>query len=343
MGDCSGHGTCEYIEDLATDAEVGGASDRHYIGSWDHFKSRGCKCDPHWEGNDCSSRKCPRGDDPLTSGVNEVQTLTLSSGNATGEFTLTYVDGFGMAWTTRPIDVTSSTIASDVEYALENLPNRVIRSVTVAASSAASIAVTFNAPSKPSALLVPNSASSRRPGCFPRSQGLRDSTFSTGQTYTVSEGGCSVSFTQDASTYSCSTCLAMSTPGRELANQGCCSLLVRQDSNSSAGNSSAFDFVFVSGASSHFPQSALSWSSIATDTTNIAVSGASCDMSTLSGGVVEVVVPATGPSYSISRTTTGTKEAAVCSNRGTCDGSTGLCTCFEGHTDEDCSIQTVLV
>jgi len=35
------------------------------------------------------------------------------------------------------------------------------------------------------------------------------------------------------------------------------------------------------------------------------------------------------------------EEHTECSNRGTCDGGSGLCTCFEGHTGESCSVQTV--
>ena len=36
-------------------------------------------------------------------------------------------------------------------------------------------------------------------------------------------------------------------------------------------------------------------------------------------------------------------ENAVCSNRGDCDGSTGLCACHAGDTDESCSTQTALL
>lgn len=35
----------------------------------------------------------------------------------------------------------------------------------------------------------------------------------------------------------------------------------------------------------------------------------------------------------------GTKEAIVCSGRGSCDGSSGLCTCYAGYTGDNCDSQ----
>lgn len=47
--------------------------------------------------------------------------------------------------------------------------------------------------------------------------------------------------------------------------------------------------------------------------------------------------------YALSADVSSTKEAAVCSNRGICDQSTGICQCFEGHTGLACETQTILV
>ena len=99
---CSGHGTCEYIDELAGDfydrrtgpgniyktqagTKIGGVTAvaqavptattrtddvEQYHGFlydlWDAQKIQGCKCDLGFDGPDCSHRISPRGDDPLT-------------------------------------------------------------------------------------------------------------------------------------------------------------------------------------------------------------------------------------------------------------------------------------
>jgi len=98
----------------------------HRYDLWDSNKNRACKCDPMWTGNDCSLRKCPFGDDPLTvtsmdplsEGDSATSTDTSpyeqkaekqslwvesTSGRLTGTFTLTFTDEYGDKWETLPI------------------------------------------------------------------------------------------------------------------------------------------------------------------------------------------------------------------------------------------------
>ena len=42
-----------------------------------------------------------------------------------------------------------------------------------------------------------------------------------------------------------------------------------------------------------------------------------------------------GATFLIAETTKGTKENDECSNRGTCNRKTGLCTCFSGYTNSN--------
>merc|ERR1711871_1259521 len=94
---------------------------------WDAEKNHACKCDALYTGHDCSSRKCPRGDDPLTtqgendeantgngSGgwgtfkqSNEQQTIVIAPSKegveVDGTMTLTFQDMYGQEWTTSTI------------------------------------------------------------------------------------------------------------------------------------------------------------------------------------------------------------------------------------------------
>merc|ERR1711975_177157 len=106
----------------------------HSYDLWDSSKNMACQCDPRWTGYDCSERKCPLGDDPLTVDTTdgqgtttttddsaytqspEKQTLIMNSGQTDigadvsaptgmliGHFTLAFEDYFGETFTTRPI------------------------------------------------------------------------------------------------------------------------------------------------------------------------------------------------------------------------------------------------
>ncbi|KAH9121742.1 hypothetical protein LEN26_010537 [Aphanomyces euteiches] len=88
---CSGHGVCLSLSDLAEATTIGGVPAGYTYGAvannpstWDAAKIFGCKCDAQYIGHDCSQRKCPTGDDPLTLGqVNEVQQISCQANGGT--------------------------------------------------------------------------------------------------------------------------------------------------------------------------------------------------------------------------------------------------------------------
>jgi len=152
--DCSGHGTCEYIEDMwygATwnDFQMEGFYEdpkTFAYRKWDNRKIRGCVCDATYGDVDCSKRLCPHGtdvldirDDLLVSLKYQVQELTFAAaedinGLQSKTFALTFKTQINETFTTIPIVFDPSDIndfTHDIQLALLNLPNRVIDGVTV--------------------------------------------------------------------------------------------------------------------------------------------------------------------------------------------------------------------
>jgi len=122
---CSGHGTCEYIDELAGDfydrrtgpgniyktqagTKIGGVTAvgaeaqavptattrtddvEQYHGFlydlWDAQKIQGCKCDLGYDGPDCAHRISPKGDDPLTTVKSQMMTQIVQIGGAGAGF-----------------------------------------------------------------------------------------------------------------------------------------------------------------------------------------------------------------------------------------------------------------
>lgn len=139
--DCSGHGTCEYIEELGFQSTYGnyyaGAAGDDFgqrpktfaVSDWDNHKSMACVCDPKWTGEDCSRRMCPKGNDimaHMTSNVdassdNQKQAITFTVdtvvrapliGDATDllskSFALTFISTLNETYTTYPIVIPST-------------------------------------------------------------------------------------------------------------------------------------------------------------------------------------------------------------------------------------------
>jgi len=146
--DCSGHGTCEYIEELTFGSVAG-----EYFGDqtnteptimsivktaktfsdtademWDFHKSMACKCDPGFIDVDCSRRMCPKANDVMDERLNiadqmkyQIQNITLFTAGQDGSgnysqisefyqksFALTFTTTLNESFTTRPIKIAAS-------------------------------------------------------------------------------------------------------------------------------------------------------------------------------------------------------------------------------------------
>jgi len=148
--DCSGHGTCEYIEDLtfgthaAYGASMNGGVDTmtredknfNYYG-WDKGKMRGCKCDATYGDVDCSKRLCPHGNDIMDSRDNlligqkyHVQQLKFifQEDNCKADdktFALWVTSDANERFTTKPISYVCSDshkLALSIRNAIQEIP-----------------------------------------------------------------------------------------------------------------------------------------------------------------------------------------------------------------------------
>ena len=84
LEECAGHGRCMSLGNVNKYPD-----NYNYFGSrtydgWDADRIYGCVCDRHWEGVDCSLRSCLKGDDPLTTGVNEIRYVDCTYTTASG-------------------------------------------------------------------------------------------------------------------------------------------------------------------------------------------------------------------------------------------------------------------
>ncbi|KAK1942072.1 Tenascin [Phytophthora citrophthora] len=292
--DCSGHGTCEYIEELASDTHnrrIGGQSGLTYE-LWDQEKIMGCVCDGGFEGHDCSLRTCPKGDDPLTGSASQnemVQAIVLD--RAGGEGYLTYHDPYGNIYTTETIKFAGSgaspgttfvaaddaTTCKSIQTALRRLPNNVLNGVSVV-SAAIFYSFTRTDPTDPVGKGTVN-------------------VVSNGGSSTQTSVICEVLFPAGAGTTGYQQPLGCHIGAHNGAGQ--------HPAAAGLGNSGT------------------------------------C--------VVKEVFPIPVPTLPADRmgpdaaTERPLSELAECSGRGTCDYTTGTCTCFTGHMGLACQSQEALV
>lgn len=98
LNDCSGHGVCMTMRDYAEHQDGLLSFNSYAYTLWDADKIQGCVCDYGYYGMDCTKRRCPLGDDPLTAGVNEEQTVQCSCQSCSGTMVISF-----RGQTTEPI------------------------------------------------------------------------------------------------------------------------------------------------------------------------------------------------------------------------------------------------
>ena len=100
--DCSGNGVCRVLAQVS-------ASVSYSADAWDANRIQACVCDAGYFGSDCSQRRCPTGDDPLTQcadvdpKIGQVQEIVVTLGSAlthdladAGQGTAVLVDGMAL-------------------------------------------------------------------------------------------------------------------------------------------------------------------------------------------------------------------------------------------------------
>jgi len=126
-GECSGHGTCHTIQELA------GFDHENVYRLWDEDITMGCHCDAGYTGADCSARTCKYGADPLyyddfanVRHANFTVQFYVQNDNAEiyGNYSLVFTDVYGEDWQTEPIDIDANCAV--IQDRLESLPNDVI-------------------------------------------------------------------------------------------------------------------------------------------------------------------------------------------------------------------------
>merc|ERR1719197_1051057 len=161
--DCSGHGQCRtdansfyYIgqtpvaawgDEIPDYSKTSGSPTWGIHTSW--LKYQQCHCDAGYEGDDCSLRMCPKGDDPETECANDLgndkQRITCAfAKDKTGAgaadlkkafIYLRFTDQFNGVYDTRPIlidtDKKADEVANSIQDALEALPNFAIPQIEI--------------------------------------------------------------------------------------------------------------------------------------------------------------------------------------------------------------------
>mmetsp|Transcript_6213 Transcript_6213/g.9365 ORF Transcript_6213/g.9365 Transcript_6213/m.9365 type:complete len:755 (+) Transcript_6213:104-2368(+) len=106
---CSGHGRCVSLRTISNYVDYEEFTNATVYADWDADMVYGCDCNSGWEGSTCARRSCPKGDNPSTPGVDEVQLIdcTCTDFDCQGTFQLSVR---GLKTQSMPLNITEEVI-----------------------------------------------------------------------------------------------------------------------------------------------------------------------------------------------------------------------------------------
>lgn len=371
--DCSGHGRCvtnadiisesEYLADFYDGAkrmnlgiEIDASSDPDEPSElngnifatqiWDKDMSRKCLCDRGWTGYACGSRICPTGADPLVCETKTwqptVQYLTLKDVKVKSTpkkvkaiFSLTFTDMFNGVYTTSPIRVYGTHFQCNFDDDGSNNP--------------VCVPTSFEQTPDEQYKTITNSGTDYQMFLFDTTTNPAKGIYEAGDCSATADdikndgSACDRAAPHDATNIRSAL--------QALPNFAIPSVNVTIHHVSDEDN---YHYAITFSDDANAGEQKLMSCTIASDITENAaysprmepVAKKVPDITECEVGRIDPCTPG-GPYYDSDKcnyvlpTDTVYKKSSVCSNRGTCDGSTGLCTCFEGYAGEACSIQTI--
>lgn len=344
--DCSGHGKCRYISELPL-VPAGLKDDE-----WEANRIQTCVCDGGYFGADCSLRYCPRGDDPQTicdAITGMTQTMTFEFQNAPDMPTLegdklaiTIVTNNGERFTTAPITGLFAASAggySDAENlvvsnAIKAIPNFAALDISTAMTltgTSLSIAVTFNGQTstgdQPLMECLPE-MNCNSDGCVPKVSLLDVDATAAGTTY-------GVTLDTPARLYGFDTNgdMISGVKVRVIVLAGATSFTYEITKVDATGTDEASDGVVT-----------LPLPSQTSKKMDIGY-GLQLSFNSANYGAGTALWAVHIPACSVAYTTYAdpSSENAECSNRGLCDRSSGLCSCFDGFAGAGCEDQVIVI